>query len=182
MQKIKANFYNNLQYFIYCDPFQNIIITHCFCTMNNTQLIATNTNTFELKNEGGYVYLIIEADKKNNWLYYKWRGFLMIEELKRGYDKILEVLEQEKLDTALADHTNIVGPWNEANEWLVAEWTPRANKSGLKSLAINTAGDLFSNISLELFLINNKHTNYTTQVFDILEDAENWLKKMKNGK
>ncbi len=158
------------------------ISIQCFYTMNNAQVITANTSPIELKNEGGYVYLIIEADRKNDWLYYRWRGFLLIEELKIGYNKILEILEQEKLDTALADHTNIVGPWNEANEWLVAEWTPRANKSGLKNLAINTAGDLFSNISLELFLINNKNTNYSTQVFDTLEDAKNWLKKIKNGK
>jgi hypothetical protein len=150
--------------------------------MNNTQIIATNTSTIELTNEGGYVYLSIETDKKNNWIYYKWRGFLLIEELKTGYNKILEVLEKERLDTALADHSNIVGPWNEANEWLVNEWTPRANKSGLRNLAINTAGDLFSNISLELFLINNKQTNYSTQVFDTLEDAKSWLKKIKNAK
>jgi len=149
--------------------------------MNNLQIILEKTNSIELKNEGGYVYLVIEVDKKNNWLHYKWRGFLLTEELKIGYNKILEVLEQEKLDTALADHANIVGPWNEANEWLVAEWTPRANKLGLRNLAINTAGDLFSNISLELFLINNKNTNYTTQVFDTLEDAKNWLKKIKNA-
>ncbi len=150
--------------------------------MNNLQVISPNSTLIELKNTGGYVYLSIEADKKNDWLYYKWRGFLLIEELKTGYNKILEILEQEKVTNALADHSNIVGPWNEANEWLVAEWTPKANKLGLKNLAINTAGDLFSNISLELFLINNKNTNYATQVFDTLEDAKNWLKKMQNGK
>lgn len=150
--------------------------------MNNLQVTSSNTQPIELKNDGGYVFLIIEPDKANNWLYYRWRGFLLMDELKKGYNKILEVLEQEKLDTALADHANIVGPWNEANEWLVAEWTPRANRIGLRNLAINTAGDLFSNISLELFLINNKNNNYTTQVFDSLEEAKNWLKKVKNGK
>lgn len=150
--------------------------------MHNLQLISDNINTIELKNEGGYVYLAIEIDKENSCLYYKWRGFLLIEELKVGYNKILEILERERLEMALADHSQIVGPWNEANEWLVAEWTPRANKVGLRYLAVNTAGDLFSNISLELFLINNKNTNYDTQVFDTLEDAKNWLKKVKNGK
>jgi hypothetical protein len=150
--------------------------------MNNLQVISPNATVIELKNSGGYVYLLIEIDKKNDWLYYKWRGFLLLEELQTGYNKILEVLEQEKLANALADHSNIVGPWNEANEWLVAEWTPKANRLGLKNLAINTAGDLFSNISLELFLINNKNTNYSTQVFDTLEDAKNWLKKTQNGR
>lgn len=145
--------------------------------MNNLQ-VTSNSERIELKNEGGYVYLIIETDKVNNWLYYKWRGFLLIEELKKGYAKILEVLENQKLQRALADHANIVGPWNEANEWLVNEWTPKANKLGLKYLAINTAGDLFSNISLELFLINNKNSHYTTQVFDTLEEAKSWLRKV----
>jgi hypothetical protein len=146
--------------------------------MSNLQVIPNNER-IELKNEGGYVYLIIEADKLNNWLYYKWRGFLLIDELKKGYDKILDVLANEQLTTALADHANIVGPWNEANEWLVNEWTPKANRLGLKHLAINTAGDLFSNISLELFLINNKNSAYATQVFDSIDEAKSWLKKIK---
>ncbi len=153
------------------------MLNFTFFDMNSLQ-VTSNNERIELKNEGGYVFLIIETDKMNNWLYYKWRGFLLIEELKKGYNKILEILESQKLHKALADHANIVGPWNEANDWLVSEWTPKANKLGLKYLAINTAGDLFSNISLELFLINNKNSHYTTQVFDSLEEAKSWLKKV----
>jgi hypothetical protein len=144
--------------------------------MNSPMFYPPSENgKIELKNEGGYVYLILEADHQNRWLYYRWRGFLLMDELKTGFNKIVELVEQEKLTAVLADHSNIVGPWNEVISWLVAEWTPRANRAGLRHFAIRTASDLFSNISLELFLLDNKAPEYTTKVFDNLDEAKSWL-------
>ncbi len=144
--------------------------------MNSPMLYPPSENgKIELKNEGGYVYLILEPDQQTQCLHYRWRGFLLMDELKTGFTKILELVEQRQMTALLADHANIVGPWNEIIEWLVAEWTPRANKAGLKYFAIHTATDLFSNISLELFLIDNKAPQYTTKVFDNMGDAKSWL-------
>lgn len=121
--------------------------------------------------------MILEPDHQNHWLYYKWRGFLLMEELQNGYNAILELVEKEKFTALLADHSSIVGPWNEVVEWLANEWTPRANQAGLKHFAIKTANDLFSNISLELFMLDNRNPAYKIQVFEKLPDAQDWLKK-----
>ncbi|MCU0448242.1 MAG: STAS/SEC14 domain-containing protein [Bernardetiaceae bacterium] len=133
----------------------------------------------ELKNEGGYVYLILEPDHQNKWLYYRWRGFLLMDELKTGFAKVLDLVEKEQFTAVLADHANIVGPWNEVVDWLANEWTPRANQAGLTHLAIRTASDLFSNISLEMFLMDNRSPHYHTKVFESLDDAKHWLRQAK---
>jgi hypothetical protein len=152
--------------------------------MSNTELSLQTGNNHqervELRNDGGYVYLILEPDQQNKWLYYKWRGFLLTDELVSGYNTILEMLTKEKFTHILADHSSIVGPWNEVNTWLINEWTPRANEAGLKFFAVHTASDLFSNISLELFLNNNTHQRFVSHVFDKLDDARLWLQGQKN--
>ncbi|MCS6967204.1 MAG: hypothetical protein RMJ44_01890 [Cytophagales bacterium] len=144
--------------------------------MDRTLLsLPSDSDSFlELKNEGGYVYMCFELDVHRRQLYYKWRGFLLMDELNTGYNKIIELVKQYGFSSLIADHSNIVGPWNEIIDWLIAEWTPQMNKAGLKKMAIVTANDLFSNISLELFLMDNYHAKYEIKVFDTLEDAKLW--------
>ncbi|MCS7019583.1 MAG: hypothetical protein RMJ87_10855 [Cytophagales bacterium] len=136
---------------------------------------SDNGAALELKNEGGYVYMYFEPDIANHLLYYKWRGFLLIDELNTGYGKIAELVRDYKITSLIADHSNIVGPWNEIIDWLVAEWTPQMNMAGLRKMAIITATDLFSNISLELFLMDNNQAKYEIKVFDTLQEAKQWI-------
>jgi hypothetical protein len=135
---------------------------------------SENGSTLELKNEGGYVYMFFELDTAKQQLYYKWRGFLLMDELNTGYGTIAEIVREHKITSLVADHSNIVGPWNEIVDWLVSEWTPQMNISGLRKMAIITSTDLFSNISLELFLMDNSHAKYEVKVFDTLQEAKKW--------
>ncbi|WP_448518692.1 hypothetical protein [Rhodoflexus sp.] len=131
-------------------------------------------SVLELKNEGGYVYMFLEPDISLQQLYYKWRGFLLMDELITGYGKIAEVVRTKGIRSLVADHSSIVGPWNEIIDWLVSEWTPQMNEAGLKKMAIISTTDLFANISLELFLMDNSQAKYAIEVFDTLAEAKKW--------
>lgn len=136
---------------------------------------SENGATIELKNEGGYVYMLFEPDIPNQQLYYKWRGFLLMDELSTGYGKIADLVREYKITSLIADHSAIVGPWNEIIDWLVSEWTPQMNMAGLRKMAIICSNDLFSNISLELFLMDNSHAKYEVKIFDTVSDAKKWV-------
>jgi hypothetical protein len=133
-----------------------------------------NDSALELRNEGGYVYMFFELNIAKQQLYYKWRGFLLMDELSTGYSKIAEIVREHKITSLIADHSNIVGPWNEIVDWLVTEWTPQMNMAGLRKMAIITSTDLFSNICLELFMMDNNHAKYKVKIFDTLQEAKKW--------
>ncbi len=128
-----------------------------------------------VNNEFGSVCLTVEYDEKSQWVFYQWKGFIRMQDIKTGYNKIIEQVAENNAVAVLADHSQIVGPWNEANEWLTFDWTPRAIQAGMFYWAINTGNDLFSNISLEMFLSKNSNGDYKVQVFEQLSDANKWL-------
>ncbi len=128
-----------------------------------------------VNNEFGSVCLTVEYDEKSQWVFYQWKGFIRMQDIKTGYNKIIEQVAENNAIAVLADHSQIVGPWNEANDWLTTDWTPRAIQAGMFYWAINTGNDLFSNISLEMFLSKNSQGKYKVQVFEQLEDATKWL-------
>ena len=128
-----------------------------------------------VNNEFGSVCLTVEYDEKMQWVFYQWKGFIRMQDIKTGYNKIIEQVEENNAVAVLADHSQIVGPWNEANDWLINDWTPRALQAGMFYWAINTGNDLFSNISLEMFLSKNSQGKYKVQVFEQLSDAKKWL-------
>ncbi len=148
--------------------------------MRRTTLIVF---MIQLKNTFGSTYLTIEYDAQNQWIFYRWRGFIRAHEIKEGFSKILDVVAETKCSSILGDHSSIVGPWNECNDWLIKEWTPHAVKVGFKYWAIYTGDDLFSNISLELFLLGDRSKiYYWVHVFDGITLAREWLKMMVQKK
>jgi hypothetical protein len=128
-----------------------------------------------INNEFGSVCLTVEYDEKSQWVFYQWKGFIRMQDIKTGYNKIIEQVVENNAVAVLADHSQIVGPWNEANDWLTNDWTPRAIQAGIFYWAINTGNDLFSNISLEMFLNKYSQGQYKVQVFEQLADASKWL-------
>jgi len=128
-----------------------------------------------VNNEFGSVCLTVEYDEKAQWVFYQWKGFIRMQDIKTGYNKIIEQVVENNAVAVLADHSQIVGPWNEANDWLINDWTPRALQAGMFYWAINTGNDLFSNISLEMFLSKNSQGQYKVQVFEQFSDANKWL-------
>lgn len=135
----------------------------------------------QLTNSLGSVYLTIEYNEKQNWTQCTWRGFIRLPEIQEGFNAIIDFLEDKVCFALFSDHSGIVGPWNEGNEWLFSDWQPRALQKGLRYWAINTGDDLFSNISLELFLTKEKSEEYMIKVFEDNQNAQDWLKeKMSN--
>lgn len=131
----------------------------------------------QLTNSLGSVYLTIEYDEKQKWAHCAWRGFIRLPEIQEGFDAIINFLEEKECYVLFSDHSGIVGPWNEGNEWLFNDWQPRAIEKGLRYWAINTGDDLFSNISLELFLTKEQSKDYMVKVFEDNQSAKDWLKE-----
>ncbi|MGF1532338.1 MAG: hypothetical protein ACFCUI_01440 [Bernardetiaceae bacterium] len=129
----------------------------------------------QLTNSLGSVYLTLKYDEERHWAVCAWRGFIRLPEIQEGFDAIADFLAEKTCYALFSDHSGIVGPWNEGNEWLFNDWQPRAIEKGLRYWAINTGDDLFSNISLELFLTKEEDRPYLVKVFEDNESAREWL-------
>ncbi len=132
----------------------------------------------QLTNALGSVYLKLEFDEKTKCTIVSWRGFIRLPEIKQGFDTIIDFMDKNQCHALFSDHSGIVGPWNEGNEWLFGDWQPRAIKKGLRYWAINTGDDLFSNISLELFLTKEEERDYVVKVFEDNKSSKEWLKNI----
>jgi hypothetical protein len=136
----------------------------------------------EVLNKLDSVYLTLDYSPAEKTVTYRWRGFIRLPEIKDGFRAILDFLNLHQCEKMFGDHSGIVGPWNEGNDWLVSSWVPEASKTPLKYWAVYTGDDLFSNISLELFLTSNSKSSYLVKISDTLNEGIAWLKTTKTTK
>ncbi len=133
----------------------------------------------ELKNAFGKVYLTVEVDTLNRWVYANWIGYSTEASIKAGVIMYTELLGAD-LNCMLIDTRSMIGTWDHSLEWMLSKWAPRAAKAGLAYYALvanpgtfaeSTADDFHARVSL-----------FQARVFDDMEAAKDWLSPyaMKN--
>jgi hypothetical protein len=134
----------------------------------------------ELSNAFGTVFLTIEYDAKNNWIYNNWIGYQTTESIIKGGEAFLEFLEETKCPYLLNDNQQVVGPWDHGIDWITNEWKPRALASGLTHFAHVVSPDSLSANSAEIMKDNLDHF-MTIAIFGTMEEAVAWLKEMQTN-
>jgi hypothetical protein len=66
----------------------------------------------ELVNQLGNVYLTLEYDGDNNWLYTSWVGYQTYHNVVNGAHAILQLLQEHACPFLLNDNRAVVGPWD----------------------------------------------------------------------
>ena len=105
-----------------------------------------------------------------------WHGEQTEMSIMRGYEKILGEMENHLCRALLDDHMNISGMWVGAAEWVATDWFQRAQKKGLKYMAVVYSTQTFSRRSTEkaVQLMNSKNV----LGFEFRVAAEKWLGDM----
>ena len=135
--------------------------------------------TQELKNAFGRVYLTIEVDPKNKWVYVNWMGYLTEDNVKTGALAYTQALSEAKYTCVLNDTRLLLGGWNHSMEWVINDWAPRAARAGLRHFAMITTPETFAASSASEFYAHLK--SFQAQVFDDKIQAEIWLKQHSLG-
>src|SRR5688500_2483281 len=89
----------------------------------------------ELKRRDGEIFITLEYQPKENWIYVNWIGLQSVETVKEGGQAMLEMLQQTGCHKILNDNRELVGPWDNANDWVEQTWTPNMIANGLRYLA-----------------------------------------------
>ena len=129
---------------------------------------TTLTNSFDK------VFLTIEFDAANQWIYNNWTGVLPTEKVIQGCQATIDFLRANRCAHMLNDNREIVGSWNSANDWIAANWMPQVLKLGLKRFAHIVSPGIFGQASAEE-MVTRVGNQLEIRLFEDLELAKQWL-------
>ncbi len=127
----------------------------------------------ELKSALGRVYLTIETDLENRWIFTDWQGYLTADNIKEGARAYTAALAKSGFSGVLNDTRSVRGPWDHSMDWVINEWAPNAARAGLRHFAMVTTPATLAEGSAANFYA--QLTAFEGAVFDNLVDARAWL-------
>ncbi|TYZ06370.1 hypothetical protein FY528_18540 [Hymenobacter lutimineralis] len=125
-------------------------------------------------NSFGKVYLTVQYDPANQWLYNDWQGLLSTDTVVQGCEGVLRALEATNCAYILNDNRGVIGSWNQANDWIEQHWMPQALAAGLTRFAHVVAPGIFGQSSAEA-MHQRVGTRFEMCLFQDIEAARNWL-------
>ncbi|GAB3197638.1 hypothetical protein ABID22_000807 [Pontibacter aydingkolensis] len=128
----------------------------------------------ELKSSTGKVYLTITYDEKNRCVHNNWLGYLSLENVRQGAMAVLHFIDTFKAPHTLNDNRELVGPWDQAVDWIEQEWMPRAVEAGLKCFAHVVDQDAFA-AAAATDMLNRVNGQFQMRIFKDIYDAKQWL-------
>ncbi|SNC62469.1 hypothetical protein SAMN06265337_0677 [Hymenobacter gelipurpurascens] len=133
-----------------------------------------------LRNGFGNVYMTTEYDAVNKWVYNNWIGHQTLSGVMVGADACLQPLKEHACQFLLNDNRHVIGPWDHAVQWIVAEWAPRAIAQGLTHFAHVVSAKSLAALSAESMHIGIGG-RLQMRMFDDITDARAWLHEAQNS-
>lgn len=129
-----------------------------------------------LTNSFDKVYLTIEFDRVNNWIYNNWTGVLPTDKVIQGGQATLDFLRENKCPHMLNDNREVIGSWNAANDWIAKNWVPQVVHLGLKRFAHIVSPGIFGQASAAE-MVTRVGTQLEMRLFQNVELAKKWLRE-----
>ncbi|MBJ6108248.1 hypothetical protein JAO73_04450 [Hymenobacter sp. BT523] len=129
----------------------------------------------ELINSFDKVYLTIELDDAQGWIYNNWVGVLPTEKVIRGCQATIDFLRDCPCPQMLNDNREVIGSWSSANDWIAKNWMPQVLRLGLKRFAHVVSPGIFGQASAEE-MVTRVGTQFEMRLFQDIEMAKSWLR------
>lgn len=129
----------------------------------------------KLTNAFGKVYLTIEYDGTNKWVYNNWIGYQTQPGIVAGADACLVPLQKNTCSYLLNDNREVVAPWDHAVEWIVTDWAPRAVGQGLTHFANVVSPESMAALSAEAMYLG-LGGRLQMRMFGNIDEAKAWLR------
>ncbi len=126
------------------------------------------------KKANGDVFLIAERMPDNAFIHARWIGVQTLESIKQGGNHYLNMLREQPCSKLLNDHTELIGPWIMANDWISNEWTPKVRELGLAFMAQVMAPGIYGQMSFH-DLHQRIENDLEIQMFEHEIPAREWL-------
>ena len=106
----------------------------------------------------------------------EWKKYAAGKDFRNGLDTGLELIRKKNSSRWLADLRKMQVVNQEDQQWSNDDWFPRAIKAGIRKMAIIVPMDIFGKMSVNRIMQNISDIGLSTQYFDSVEDAIEWLK------
>ena len=133
----------------------------------------------ELTKPNGDVFLLAERMLGNTYIFARWTGRQTLETVREGGNYYLEMIKQQPCDKLLNSHTELIGPWDIANDWIVQEWTPKVRALGLRYMAQVLAPGVYGRMSFHQ-LHQRIDDDFEIKMFEDEESAREWLLQLSS--
>lgn len=118
-------------------------------------------------------FITISWDEASKTIIAEWKGFASFPKMQVALEKALELIQQKKATKWLGDTSNLAPFGQEASNWIVNNWVPRAKAAGLKSLAYVIPKSALTRMAMG----NGLPTpDLDSAFFDNQENAKIWLR------
>ena len=128
----------------------------------------------ELINSFDKVFLTIEFDAANQWIYNNWTGVLPTEKVIQGCQATIDFLRENRCAHMLNDNREVIGSWSAANDWIAQNWMPQVLALGLKKFALIVSPGIFGQASAAE-LVNRIGDSLEIRLFKDAGLAKAWL-------
>ena len=129
----------------------------------------------ELTNSFDKVYLTIEFEEANNWVYNNWFGVLPTDKVIQGCQATIDYLREHLCPNMLNDNRAVIGSWSAANEWIATTWVPQVLRLGLKKFAHVVSPGIFGQASAAE-MVTRVGTQLEMRLFEDIDLAKAWLR------
>ncbi|RYU80260.1 hypothetical protein [Hymenobacter persicinus] len=130
-----------------------------------------------LRRPDGHIFLTVERDRTNNWIYAHWTGIQTLATIQQGGLFYVDMLRQEPCSRLLNDHRELIGRFTDANEWIATVWTPLILQAGLRYFAQVLSPGIFGQMSIQ-DLHQRIGDQFEMQFFKDFEAAQQWLRSL----
>ncbi|UOQ76229.1 hypothetical protein MUN84_16810 [Hymenobacter sp. 5516J-16] len=120
-------------------------------------------------------YLTVERNVRENWIHARWYGRQTLGTVMDGGLTYLNMLREKPCPYLLNDHSELVGTFTEANEWIQQVWTPLIMGAGLRYIAQVVSPDIFGQLSIEN-LQSRIADQLDLHLFEDVAAAQQWLR------
>lgn len=130
-----------------------------------------------VKAENGETVVALTHVPEKDFIYAKWVWYheLGIDAVIQGCEAMYEFLKDKKAKAFLSDTRDVRDAWDEANEWIATDLTPRLVAEGLTRLAVIISSDLFHQLTVEE--LEQSISGFTMRHHDSPEEAIAWLEE-----
>lgn len=104
-----------------------------------------------------------------------WNGFAAGEDLRRPMDECLELLADRGGDRMFADSREMGALRQDDQEWSLVDWTPRAERAGLRYLTIVYPESVVAKMGVDS-VIDRADDEMERLITDDPDDAEEWIR------